>query len=362
MRGRISELAAVVDWSLVIELLRARRLLPLLGPRLIELIDPVDEKFAIMVTQAVDAACRQGTFLQLVEERVMSALADAGIVSTVLKGSRLSEALYGDPGRRLSSDIDLLVAGDQLYHAVEVVCNLGYEGPTDHVEDYGLPLLHFALIHKHNQLPPVELHWRMHWYEGRFAGERLLPPDGGHRNLWRPALIDELTALLLFYARDGFINLRLATDLGAWWDTFGADLQPGELDELIHCYPALKHVLLVAVKVAERVVGLPAALLTKQEAKLGVRDIIAIRLADPFPRSSEAQLYADMGLIDGLLVPPGGFREFVRRQLIPPRDVLDEHARKSQRNRATSSWGHGARVLVRYALAMAGLVHARNSR
>ena len=291
----------------------------------------------------------------------MSSLADAGIVSTALKGSRLSEALYGDRGRRLSSDIDLLVAADQLNSAVEVVRELGYESPTDHIEASGLPVLHFALAHERHQLPPVELHWRIHWYEGRFAGERLLPPSGEYVDAWRPAPIDELTALLLFYARDGFVNMRLATDLGAWWDTFGRELEVGALDELIRCYPALEHILLVASRVAERVVGLPSSLLTKQGSKLGARDRIAVRLGDPYSRSSEAQLYADIGLIDGLLVPWRSFGAFVRRQVIPPRDVLSGHARSSGRERATTSLGHGARVLVRYALAMARLARPSSS-
>ena len=93
-----------------------------------------------------------------------------------MKGPLLAEAIYGDPGRRLSSDIDLLVAPEQLRSAVEVVRRLGYAAPTDYVQDSGLPLLHFGLVHERRELPPVELHWRVHWYERDFARERLLPP------------------------------------------------------------------------------------------------------------------------------------------------------------------------------------------
>ena len=107
--------------------------------------------------------------------------------------------------------------------------------PTDYVQDSGLPLLHFVLVHERGELPPVELHWRVHWYEQRFARERLLPPTAGQEGQWRPAPADELTSLLLFYARDGFIDLRLATDLGAWWDVHGPDLDPGALDEVLAC-------------------------------------------------------------------------------------------------------------------------------
>lgn len=357
--GQIDGLLTAVDWSLVTDLLRRRRLLPLLGPRLAELAgDRAGDEFATGVTQALDAGRRQGVFLQMIAERVRAVLADEGICCTALKGPALSEALYGDPGRRPSSDIDLLVARERLHEAVQVVCRLGYRAPTDYVDERGLPLLHFALIHERDQLPPVELHWRIHWYEQSFAQERLLAPSAGLTSAWRPAPIDELAALLLFYARDGFIDLRLATDLGACWDVFGASLRPGALDELIGAYPELKDVLLVAGRVAEKTVGLPLDRLTESGARLSSRGRIAVRMASPHPHVSRSQLYADMGLIDGLLAPPGGFNAFVRRQIIPPREVLHEYAQKEQKQRATSRLGHCVRVLRRYVLAMARLLHA----
>jgi hypothetical protein len=354
----IEEFGTRVDWSLLAQLLNKRRLLPLLGPRLLELAgDQTGDQFAIEVTQALNTGRRQGVFLQAIAERVIAKLGDYGICCTVLKGPALSEALYGDLGRRSSSDIDLLVAQEQLRDAVDVVRGLGYHVPTDYVDECGLPLLHFALAHERGQLPPVELHWRIHWYERIFARERLLAPRGDCSDAWRPAPIDELAALLLFYARDGFIGLRLATDIGAFWDTVGSNLQPGALDELVDAYPALGHVLLAAASVAEKTVGLPLDRVTKHRPKLTGRDRIAVRLAAPHPHASQTQLFVDIGLIDGLLAPPGGFKSFVRRQVIPPREVLREHARKARRKRASSSLGHGARVLGRYCLTMARLLH-----
>ncbi|MGO9759950.1 MAG: nucleotidyltransferase family protein [Solirubrobacteraceae bacterium] len=356
-RGLIDELVALADWSLVIDLLRARGLLPLLGPRLADLAgERAGDEFAVVVTQAIDAGRRQGAFLQLISARVMSALGDAGITSTALKGPRLSEALYGDAGRRLSSDIDLLVAPEQLIEAVAIVRGLGYMAPTDHIEEGGLPLLHFALLHERGELPPVELHWRVHWYEQSFARERLLAPSGAPGDDWHPAPIDELAALLLFYARDGFINLRLAADIGAWWDAFGADLPSGALDDLLHAYPAFQRVLPVAVRVAERVVGLPCGQLTQRRLRLSSRGRIALRLANPRPRPSEAQLYADIGLIDGLLAPPGTFRAFVKRQVIVPQEVIRQHAVNAQEQRVSSTLGYSLRVLGRYGLAMIRLL------
>src|SRR6201999_2782545 len=95
------------------------------------------------------------------------------------------------------------------------------------------------LMHGRDELPPVELHWRIHWYERNFAVERLLPPASPASPDWCPEPVDELAALLLFYARDGFIDLRLATDLGAWWDVRGAGVEVGALERLLDTYPAL---------------------------------------------------------------------------------------------------------------------------
>lgn len=358
-RPRSERLAQSVDWAQLTDLLRKRRLLTLLGPRIGQLAPAgIDAEFEVALQDALAAGRRHGAFLQLVGERVTGVLRAAGIRCTPLKGPALSQSLYGDPGRRPSGDLDVLVAREELYDAVQAVRGLGYASPRDHIEADGLPRLHLTMLHEQERLPPVELHWRIHWYERSHAGERLLPPEDVVDGDWRPRAIDELVALLLFYARDGFINLRHATDLGAWWDAFGEAVPRGALGETIAAYPALRPALLAAMTVAERTVGLPAQkLLAEQDTALGVRARIAVRLATPNPHASVPQLYADMSLIDGLLAPAGGFADFVQRQLLPPREVLREHAAEGGR-KASTPLGHGARMLVRYGLAMTQLLPA----
>jgi Uncharacterised nucleotidyltransferase len=360
MGERVEGQLAGLDWPLLTELLRSQRLLPTLGPRVLELADgAAPGEFGIAVSAAIDAARRQDALLQLISARTMEALADAGIRSTALKGPTLGEALYGEAGRRLSSDIDLLVAAEHLNRAVEVVRGLGYAAPADHIGASGLPLLHFALVHERDELPPVELHWRVHWYETRFARERMLAPSGSTAGDWRPASVDELIALLLFYARDGFTGLRQATDLGAWWDAFGAELSPASLAESARSYPALAPALAAALKVAKRTVRFPAERVTGDAPPLGARGRIAVRLANGHPYDSQAQLFAEIGLIDGLLAPPRGLWTFVRRQVAPPAEVIREHVEKAHRGRATSTLGYSLRVLGRYALAMIRLLRRK---
>jgi hypothetical protein len=354
-REQAGRLVGDVNWSRLAETLYLRRLLPALGPRILELAEGrASDGFAATVGQAIAAGRRYGAFLQLVSERLAAELADAGIRSAVLKGPLLGEAIYGDPGRRLSNDIDLLVSAEQLRAAVEVVRGLGYNAPTDHVERSGLPQLHFALAHERGELPPVELHWRVHWYERSFACDRLLPRARDQSDDWHPLPVDELMALLLFYARDGFIDLRLAADLSAWWDAHGAELPPGAVGERLCIYPALARVVQAAVKAAENTVGLPAAQIIGNGPKLDLRQRMAVRLANPNPNSSWSQLYADMGLIDGLLTSQGGFGAFVRRQVILPPEIL----RYAPKRRARSVVWRGTAMLGRYGFTLTRLIRA----
>lgn len=359
MRERGRRLAVEVEWARLAGTLLARNLLPTLGPRIMELAgDRADDGFAAAVERSLEAGRRQSAVLQLLTLRAMAMLADAGICCSPLKGPLLGEAIYGELGRRLSGDIDLLVAPEQLTRAVEVVRELGYGAPSDHLPADGLPCLHFRLLDERRKLPPVELHWRVHWYERSFAYDRLLTPTVDPRGEWRPARADELAGLLLFYARDGFIDLRMAGDVGAWWDVYGVDLPNGALDPLLSAYPALARVLAAALAVAERVVGLPAVDLIGGTHGLGPRERVVVRLANPNPRSSQSQLYADAGLIDGLLAPAGGFGAFVRRQLLLPAEVRGQQARHGAKPRVRSQLGRCVGMLGRYGRTVTRLARA----
>ena len=360
LRDRALVLAEDVDCQRLAAVLHARRLLTLLGPRIVELLgDAIDDDFAAMVARARAAGRHQGQLLQLLTLRLLELLAAANVRSAPLKGPLLGEAIHGDPGRRLFSDVDLLVAPEQLDAAVAVARELGYGAPTDHLLADGLPLLHLRMLAEHDKLPPLELHWRVHWYERNFAHECLLPPAARMWDGWRPAPADELAALLLFYARDGFIDLRIAADLSAWWDTRGGELPVAALAPLIEAFPQFARVLPAAARVAENLVGLPARQLLGDAAGLGVRERLAVRLANPHPDSSVPQLYADMGLIDGLLAPRGGFGEFVRRQLLPPAEVLDQQARHGERHGARSTPARFLGVLGRYTLTVMRRIFTR---
>ena len=347
-----------VDWDNLERTLRGRHLLATLGPRLLEAAGgDATPAFAAAVEDALVTGHRRGMFLRLVSERATSALAEAGIRSAPLKGPDLAESLYGDPGRRFSNDIDLLVAPEQLSAAAIALQALEYHPPQDHIEANGLPLLHLSLSHVREELPPIELHWRIHWYEDEFAHDRLLPSTGDSA-AWRPEPIDEFAALLLFYARDGFVDIRLAADLAAWWDFFGDAVGSREMGKFLAAYPAFARVVPAALCAAERTVGLPAERVLPQAMRLNRRQRAAVRLANPNPVSSKAQLFAEIGLIDGLLAPPGGFGPFVRRNVLPHREVLEIHAAAANRDQPRSAAGRAFGIVARYALAMTRLARS----
>ncbi len=352
-RGRIEGLVGVVEWPALTEQLAHARLLPTLGPRIAELAgDGAPAEFGETASAAVEACRRQDALLLLIGQQVIEVLRARGIAAAPLKGPGLGEELHGEAGRRLSSDIDLLVPGARLREAVAVAAELGYEQPTDPVQEDGLPLLHFAM--PHGELPAVELHWRIHWYEDRFAAERLLPPVDADGD-WRPEPVDRLIALLLYYARDGFTGMRQATDLAAWWDRFGEGLEDGELEARLTAYPQLRPAVSAAGRVADRTVGLPSAALLNG-SRLGSRGRVAVALADPRPYATMQQLYAEIALIDGLLTPRGGFGAYLSRQIAPSTEVIQDHTDKALSAHMTSRAGYALRILGRCALALGRLL------
>ena len=98
---RADRLMTGMDWSRLAETLRRRRLLPTLGPRIVELSNGrASDGFRTEMEEAIAASRRHGVFLQIVTLRAMAMLTEAGIRSAALKGPLLGEAIYGDPGRR----------------------------------------------------------------------------------------------------------------------------------------------------------------------------------------------------------------------------------------------------------------------
>ena len=314
----IRDLAGTAPEDIVREIVR-HGLIGVALPRL-SAATKIDGALLGTLTALAADARRLGAVQHLLTTRLVRALMDAGIVTLPLKGQPLAVRLYGLTGTRQSGDIDILVRHDQLRSATTVLRDMGYQAPRDRLDREGRPTLHHVMQGPAGW-PDAELHWRIHWYATGFSAQMLerarpRPVDG----ILEPSPGDELTALLLYYARDGFAGLKLACDIAAFADHTAFAPDPPVLADVVAEHPELRASLTAAATVAERVVGFPA------DRHLGVglagpldrRRSLAIRLTNWRALGTKDQRAAEVALIDGLLCPPGGLAGFVQRQLISP--------------------------------------------
>lgn len=352
---RMVSLAERADYGRLGDLLAGHRLLALLGTRLAELIpDLPPAAFCDRLRATVEHGRHWATVQEAVTARLLGRLEQAGVTAVTLKGAALARAIHGDPSLRPSADVDLLVRRDQLETAAQAIAREGYVAPpVDPGATGWTPPLHRLLVDPGGRLPQVELHWLLHWYGTRFS--EALVDRAGSASTGRPAGADELAALLLFYARDGFVSLRYAADIAAWWDAYGAKVATGALDPLVAEHPELARSLAAGVAVSERLVGLPAARLSSLLSRDESRVQAAVRLASWSEAGASRQVMANMTLVDLLLAPPGAGLPAARRRLLPAASVVTRLYRLPERarlRRALYRAGHSPRLALRYLVAL----------
>lgn len=327
-----------VDHVRLADELRARRLLPVIGGRLLDVGgDLCPPRFAAQVNEARTAARAQALGILAATKWVTGHLAAAGVRALALKGPILAEEAHGDIGLRETADVDLLVAPEQLHQAAGSLMREGFRAPVDRLLSNGLPSLHLALPHATR--PTVELHWRVHWHEKGLSQQALNRATAGPDGLLRAAPGDLCACLLLFYARDGFQGMRLATDIAAWWDRNGQTLHPGFLDDYAARNPALTAALTAATDVLDDTTGTPSRLWLRTH-RGGRGAALGARLADWAQEGDRDQLAANVSLAGAVMGPARSIPEFVRRELLAAEG---------------SSFSHAAKMLLRYAVALGRL-------
>jgi hypothetical protein len=309
---------------------------------------------AVILAEAGARGRRAAQAFGLAATHLLDTLKSAGIRALPLKGPRLSKAIYGDGGIRACHDVDVLVSAEDLPAAVVVMRRLGFEMPEDPVDRRGGPALHFAMRHATGALPRVELHWRVHWQATDFSAAMLAASTEVGGDL-RARPVDELASLLLFYARDGFVGLRLAADLAAWWDHRGGELPPAGMRELAGRYPGLRRLWTTAALAAEQVVGLPAERLIDVPAD-DRRARAALRLVNWGLRGDVEQIRATSSLVDILLAEGAQTAATARRALWPSLDdLLEMFGPQGASGFMIARAGHLTRQLTRYGIALWGL-------
>ena len=283
----------------MIDLLRRLHLTVLVGQRLVTAGFDLDPRLREEIELSTALGRQRGAAHELATQAILDSLETAGIRALGLKGSLLARALYDDVAWRSAGDIDILVAVGDLAGAIEVVEAMDWHWQRSPDRRGRLPVLHETLTH--STMPRVELHWRVHWYEDRFAAdalERAERPDGRAPLRMLPA--DGLATLTLIYARDGLSGLRTPADVAAWWDTrcAGEDLD-AVIDSIGGDYPALEAPLRVGTG------GARPPWWAFQPARRPSRFAgqVAAELATPFYEGGQAQVGANASLVDLLLAP-----------------------------------------------------------
>ncbi len=299
-----------VDFHMLNAELTRLKLLGLLGPRLIAQT-ATDPSFVAAVDEISAAGRRDAIYKQMITWRVLRALEQGDVVAMPLKGPFMAERLYGDPGARLSHDVDVLVAVHDLRRAISILERVGYVRPR--ISD-ALPLLHH--IFEVPDGPPVELHWRIHWYESSYAQAMLARSvlDGDVRH---PRPVDELMSLFLVYARDGLAGLRTPLDIAAWWSIHGSEGHAAELRAVLDTHPALTRPVAAAALATERLLGVPVCSLLEPPLLRRRATIAAVSLADWADGASKARTRDVEKVVDGLLTGPTGLGRYTVRAGFP---------------------------------------------
>ncbi len=336
-RERIHRLLARVDFDRLAAELSARRLLPLIGSRAVEVNPELCPAGFRAITETARAAARaRGLAVEAETRRIAVRLAEGGIRALPLKGPLLAEAAHGDIGLRESGDVDVLIPRSHLDDAVRLLEADGFESPADPVRKNGLPDLHFAVHHRHR--PSVELHWRVHWYEEAFSKRMLARARPTREGLLAADPEDLAVALLLFYARDGFHGVRLAADIASWWDRSGEALSPHFLENVPERFPEIAPALSAAATVVKQLSGTPAPEWLGSARSTGHRIGLAVRLLDWTQGGDRDQLAANISLVDGLLAPVAAIPAFVRRELVPRSGPATPHAVKMLARYGSALW------------------------
>jgi Uncharacterised nucleotidyltransferase len=314
-----------VDYERLRVELERLKLLGLLGSRLVDRAPPgsVSPAFA----DAVSDVLREGAFNsmrnQLLTTQLWREMERAGIPALPLKGPFLALRLHGDVAFRLSHDIDLLVAPDHIRPAIKLMEASGFVWRVGR----GRPVLHYVLEGKHRI--PVELHWRVSWYEAEYS-QATLARSFVEGDIRRPAPIDELAILLLVHARDGLSGLRTPVDIAAWWANDSQAVSADELRGLIVKHPALRRPLTAAAIAVEETLCVPVATGLLGTIPVERRTRSALALADWRSGVSEASQDALVKVVDGLLTDWRAVPTWVRRAMFPrlPGDRRSEAARR----------------------------------
>ena len=306
-KGNLRDLSATLD---------RLSLLPWGFSRLTELGFALPPSFV----EAADSRRRQYEEVGLVMERVLTAVlmanVRAGVTALPVKGPAMARRLHGDPGLRISGDLDLLVRRSQLEECLQVLNALGWTELRRTQNGFPHPL------HVRAENPaggfPIEVHWRLHWHDDVFSEDVVGRSSGSLAA--EPSTGDELLMLILVFARDGCVTTRLLVDIRAWYRCYGDDGGTTVASAAVR-YPKLARLLTVAEAIIRRRLSMPPAPVRDRPT---VAEACARTIALAPPSRSRDQRRAEATAIDVLLAADGERLRVARLAAALGRSELDQ--------------------------------------
>lgn len=128
---------------------------------------PDDVLGPLRIAHATNTA--QGIVALSAYERLSGILSKAGVEHIPLKGIRLLETLYPDPGTRQLSDLDVLIREADVERADVALREAGYRGEEP---AYWRRSARYGHHHCYNAPPPFPVHVEMHWQVSSNFGVR----------------------------------------------------------------------------------------------------------------------------------------------------------------------------------------------
>ncbi len=246
--GSLAE-ARITDWQAVCDEAEAHNVTELLA-YLGRQAPPgtVPEEIKAYLDKAYRRTLNQNLLLNAEIEDIIALLYDSGVRCIVLKGIRLAERIYGDPGVRKSGDVDLLVEADRLDKAIDLLLRKGYVriGEEGLIKPGCIPLICHLKLEK--PLPggicriELHIHFTSPWYE-----------ELNMREIWKRsealrldktpasdlAPVDLLFYLCLHAVRHDFDNLRHILDVAYIIKVEGNKIDWSEFIRLVKKYRAI---------------------------------------------------------------------------------------------------------------------------
>ena len=178
---------------------------------------------------------------------ILNSVSAAGIPAMILRGPRVAELLYDDPGLRPYTDIDMLVPRAQLPDAKAVAMELGFQPPRHGFQDgfYERNHLHLRYTHVASGIP-LEIHWSLDHpfslhridYQALFRSAAAVPL--GDAMTLSPAPEDDLLLLAVHLAKHAGAMAGLPGErLPAFCLERGLVLWMIDLDRLVRDRPGL---------------------------------------------------------------------------------------------------------------------------